>query len=227
MGKILVTDREIVLPGQVLAEGMDFLPASGEVIREGENLISTKIGLVSVNNRFVKVIPLTGSYVPKINDLIIGKVTSITPNGWRVDYGATAEAFIPLREGSSDYIPRADDMPRYYKSGDYIVAQIINVSFGRLVDLSMKGPGLRKLSPGRILNVPSCKVPRIIGKQGSMISMIKESTGCKISVGQNGLIWLTGEDLVKELKAIGAIELIVKESHVSGLTDLVKAYLEK
>jgi len=180
-----------------------------------------------VNNRLIKVIPLTGSYIPRVNDLVIGTVKVTTPNGWRVDYGSASEAFIPLREGSSDFIQKPDDMTKYYAVGDQIVAQIMNVSFGRLVDLTMKGPGLRRLGPGRIINVPSCKVPRIIGKQGSMISMIKEHTGCKISVGQNGVIWLAGEEAVKEEKVIGAINLIVKESHVFGLTDIVKAHLEK
>jgi len=103
---------------------------------------------------------------------------------------------------------------------------VTNVYNGKMFDLSMKGPGLRKLGKGRIIEIGSTKVPRVIGKKGSMISLIKEYTGVRISVGQNGKVWLSADDPVKELKAIEAIRLIEKESHTSGLTDRVKEFLE-
>ena len=56
--------------------------------------------------------------------------------------------------------------------------------------------------------------------------MIKEATGTKISVGQNGLVWVSGEDASKELLAVHAIQKIEAESHISGLTDRIKAFLE-
>jgi exosome complex component RRP4 len=89
----------------------------------------------------------------------------------------------------------------------------------------MKGPGLRKLRGGRVIEVNTNKVPRIIGKQGSMVMMIKDATRCNISVGQNGLIWIDGEPM-SELLAIQAISKIEKESHLSGLTDKIKEFLE-
>jgi len=69
-------------------------------------------------------------------------------------------------------------------------------------------------------------VPRVIGKQGSMVSMIKQATGCKITVGQNGLVWLSGEP-EKELIAVNTIKMIEKNAHKSGLTETIKAFLEK
>ncbi len=60
-----------------------------------------------------------------------------------------------------------------------------------------------------------------------MITMIKEKTGCRISVGQNGLVWLTGEDPKKELLAVQAIRKIEKESHIPGLTERIKTFLEE
>jgi exosome complex component RRP4 len=70
-------------------------------------------------------------------------------------------------------------------------------------------------------------VPRIIGKQGSMVSMIKQYTNCRILVGQNGYVWIQGEDPSKELLAVQTIKKIEKEAHVPGLTDNVKAFLEQ
>ena len=110
--------------------------------------------------------------------------------------------------------------------GDYIVCKIVNVTSQKLVDVTMKGPGLRKLKGGRIIEVDTHKVPRIIGKQGSMVMMIKDATNCNISVGQNGLIWIDGEPM-SELLAIQAIRKIEAESHLSGLTEKIKDFLEK
>jgi exosome complex component RRP4 len=86
--------------------------------------------------------------------------------------------------------------------------------------------GLKKLYGGRILDINTHKVPRIIGKQGSMVSMIKEATGCKITVGQNGLIWISGSP-AGEILAVNVIKKIESESHQSGLTDKIKDYLDK
>jgi len=72
--------------------------------------------------------------------------------------------------------------------------------------------------------VTPAKVPRIIGRGGSMVEMIKELTGTQIVVGQNGLVWLRGdnEDIAAE-----AVSLIEEKSHISGLTEFIKAMLEK
>jgi exosome complex RNA-binding protein Rrp4 len=70
------------------------------------------------------------------------------------------------------------------------------------------------------------KVPRIIGKRGSMVGMIKRATDCNIVVGQNGRVWLNGAPEM-EVIAINAIKMIELHSHESGLTDRVKGYLEQ
>jgi len=135
-------------------------------------------------------------------------------------------AMLSMKEGSTDFIARGADLTQYYDIGDYIVGQIINVTSQKLVDVTMKGPGLRKLKGGRIIEVASNKVPRIIGKAGSMVSMIKQITGCNITVGQNGLAWIQGTP-ENEFLTVRTIRKIEEESHLSGLTDRIKEYLEK
>ena len=56
--------------------------------------------------------------------------------------------------------------------------------------------------------------------------MIKDATGCSISVGQNGLVWINGS-ADGELLAVNAIRKIEAESHLSGLTDRIKEFLDK
>lgn len=225
MGDLLVKERDVVVPGDILADGMDYLPGFN-VFREGEKIIAKRLGLINISGRLVKILPLSGIYMPRRGDIIIGKVVSIGLSGWRVDFGWPYEANLSLKDASSDFIERNDDLTRYYDVNDYVVAQIINVSGSKIIDLTMKGPGLRKLSSGRLIVVSASKVPRIIGKGGSMISLIKDLTECKISVGQNGIVWLVGVDSHKELIAVEAIEKIEEESHLSGLTDRIKEFLE-
>ena len=85
---------------------------------------------------------------------------------------------------------------------------------------------MRKLIGGKIIQICAVKVPRVIGKQGSMVGMIKDATGCQIIVGQNGRIWVSGKNPEDELLATRAIALIEEKAHISGLTEVVKQFLD-
>jgi exosome complex component RRP4 len=225
MGKLLIEDKSVVVPGEELAEGMDYLPTEG-TYREGEKIISSKLGLATVEGRLIKLIPLSGKYLPKRGDTIIGHVIDITLNGWRIDLNSAYSALLSMKEATSEFISRGADLTRYFNFGDYLVTKITNVTSQNLVDVTMKGPGLRKLGEGRIITVMPNKVPRIIGKQGSMVSMIKTATGCRIIVGQNGVVWIQGTPQ-SEMIAVDAIRKIEREAHIAGLTDRMKEFLEK
>ena len=90
----------------------------------------------------------------------------------------------------------------------------------------MKEPGLFKISGGRLIKISSQKVPRVIGKQGSMVSLIKSKTGCEITVGQNGLVWLKGTP-EGELLAEKAVKMIEEKSHLEGLTEKMDKFLDE
>jgi len=63
-------------------------------------------------------------------------------------------------------------------------------------------------------------VPRVIGKNGSMISMLKRYTNCRIYVGKNGRIWVDGEvDGIRKIEK--AVRLIERDAHTYGLTKRV------
>ena len=225
MGKLLVEERAVVVPGEQIAEGMDYLPAQG-AYRKDDMILAGRLGLLTVDGRAVKIISLSGRYAPKRNDVIIGKVIDVMMSGWRMEINCAYSAMLSMKDATSDFIARGADLTQFFNLGDIVVAKIVNVTSQKLVDLSTKGPGLRKLYGGRLIYVNCNKVPRIIGKQGSMVSLIKNATGCKIIVGQNGVIWISGEP-ASEVIAIETIKKIEEESHVSGLTDRVTEFLEK
>jgi exosome complex component RRP4 len=221
--ELKVTEKEIVVPGQILAQGMNYLPSYG-TYRKNENILSSRVGLVRIDGKVIKLIPLSGKYLPKRGDLIIGKIKDINFSGWRVDTNSAYVAMLNIKDASSDYIPKGADLTKYFEVGDFILTKITNVTSQNLIDLTMKGPGLKKLSGGRIVTVDPTKVPRIIGKKGSMVTMIKKSTNCNIIVAQNGLIWIDG-DPEKEIVAVKAIKKIEEESHVSGLTNRIMKFI--
>jgi len=226
MGKLLVKEKEIVVPGEKVAEGMDYLPGIG-TYRSGENIFASKVGLTYIDGRAIKLVPLAGKYLPKKGDTIIAQVRDIMFSGWNTDTNSAYTAMLNVKDATSDFIQRGADLSQIYKIDDYLVAKIVTVTSQKLIDLSMKGPGLKKLVGGRIVKITPTKVPRLIGKKGSMVSMIKLATGCRLTVGQNGLVWLAGDDPSKELIAVETINLIERKAHTSGLTDLVKSFLEE
>ncbi len=226
MGKILVNPKQIVVPGEKLAVGMDILPSYG-TIREGEEIYACRYGMVEIrDNRIVKIIPLSGIYIPSKGDMVIGKIIDIGFAGWQVDIGSAYTANLPVGEVMEERVDLLKaDLSRYLDIGDIVYAKVINVTKAKVVQLSMKESGCKKLIGGRIIKITSSKVPRVIGRKGSMIKMIKEMTKCNIIVGQNGYIWIRGEPIA-EFKATRAVYKIEKESHTSGLTDKIKQMLE-
>lgn len=225
MNGLIVKEKEIVVPGDVLAEGMDYLPAQG-TYRKDDKIIASRLGLAIVDKRLIKIIPLSGRYLPKEDDTIIGEVFDITIGGWRLDINSAYSAMLSMKDATHEFIRKGSDLTRWFDIGDYVITKIRNVTSQNLVDLNMKGPGLRKIKGGRIVKVNCTKVPRIIGKGGSMVGMIKRATGCNITVGQNGFVWVNGEP-DKEVLAIETIKMIESNSHVSGLTNNIKAFLEE
>jgi len=224
MGNLLIKEKDIVVPGEVLASGMDFLPGDG-AFREKDDVIASRLGLVSVKGRLIKLIPLSGKYMPKPNDTVIGKVIDMTFGGWIIDIGTFAKANLSIKD-TSEYISRDADLTQYYDFGDIVCAKINKVIRNKVIDLTTKGMGLRKLKGGMLIKINPSKVPRVIGKGGSMVSMIKDGTDCKITVGQNGVVWIFGTDAKKEKLAKDAIKKIEEEAHEEGLTDKIKEFLK-
>ena len=223
--KIFVRNKSIVTPGDLIAEGN--VKISGTYIKEGNKYYATTVSLVERSNNSIKLVPLTSIYIPKKEDLVIGKIIEVLPTGWQVDINSPYIAFLALKEALSDFVDITRvDLSEYYNVGEYIFAKVINVTKRGIVHVSVKGPGLKKIREGLIISITPSKVPRVIGKKGSMIQMMKQITGCNIIVGQNGRIWIKGEKPEIEALVAEAIRIIERASHISGLTEKIKSFLE-
>lgn len=212
--------REIVLPGELIGEALK--PGAG-VYNEGKQVYASVVGVKSVRGNYANVIPLAGRYIPKIHDCIIGIITEAGPSSWLVDINSPYPALLHVSE-----VPwRVDfgETEKFLGIGDTVLVKVSGVDEIKHINVTMKDLGLRKLAGGQIIDVSPSRVPRIVGKAGSMISLIKKKTNCKIFVGQNGRIWIDGKtDMVN--MAIASIGKIEKEAHTFGLTDAISKYLD-
>ncbi|MEK6757555.1 MAG: exosome complex RNA-binding protein Rrp4 [Nanoarchaeota archaeon] len=218
-----MTERKIIIPGEVIFKGADYLPGEGTE-RKGDEIIALRFGLAEEQKNLVKVIPLSGTYLPRRGNVVIGKVEEITFNGWVIDIGSAERTFLSLME-----VPKfvnKDALDEVMDVGDMVVAKIWSIN-KRGIDLTLKSRGLGRIDDGMILEINPHKVPRVIGKEGSMISLIKEETNCNITVGQNGLIWISGDSVERELFAKKAIMFVTEKSYLSGLTEEVQKWFKE
>ena len=214
-----------VIPGEVITTGS--YRSEQNTFTEGDKIISTVIGLSDVRDGSVRVIPLTGGYVPKDDDLVIGKIVSHSSLSWTANINSCYVGMLPASDVfGRDYSSSSDDMTAKLAKGDLIAARIVNFDKTRDPLITISGRELGKIDSGELVKISPNKVPRLIGKRGSMIQMIESSTNSQVTIGQNGLLVVSSDDPNGLLKAIQAIELIEEQAHVANLTDQVKEMLE-
>ncbi|MEM1684172.1 MAG: exosome complex RNA-binding protein Rrp4 [Nanopusillaceae archaeon] len=213
----------IVIPGDLIGE-LDKGKFSGDYYSKNGKIFSKYISLLEKN----KLTSLCGVYMPRKDDLVIGKVIDVYPNGWLIDINSPYTGFLLTKEATEKFIDVSkDDLNDIYTYGDFLVAKITNVMKNKIINLTTKEKGLGKLSGGIVISISPKKIPRVIGKNSSMINNIKNILELEIVVGQNGRIWLKGKDRKSEILAIKAIKMIEKYSHCKRLTDNIKRFLEK
>lgn len=215
--------REIVIPGETIVFGQEYLPGEWTK-REGKDIVALRFGLAEKSGRLVKIIPLSGTYMPRKGNVVIGRVLDITFNGWLMDIDAPYQSFLPAMEASK--FVNKNDLSECYDIGDMIAVKVLSVK-RKGIDLTARGRNLGKLEEGMIIKINSNKVPRVIGKEGSMINLIKNKSNCDITVGQNGTIWIKGNKVEDELFAEKAILFVTEKSFIDGLTEKTKEWLEK
>ncbi len=214
--------RKIVLPGDLVSTNPK-LAGSGTYIENGR-VYSKILGLLDQTETQVRIIPLKGRYIPSVGDTVIGIVREVTANGWIVDIHCPYTAFLPVQEYPN---MKPDKKPNeILEIGDAIIAKVLNIDPKMKVTLTMKDKLCRPIRFGRIVAINPARVPRVIGKKGSMIKLLKGELDVQIIVGQNGLIWLNG-DRRKITIAEEAIYKIEQEAHTEGLTDRITEFIKR
>jgi exosome complex component RRP4 len=218
-----MVERKQVLPGDVIARG-DYRFGS-YIEKRGDAYVALRVGLAEVSRDGVKLNPLTGPYIPRSDDEVIGKVIDINGFGWVVDINSCFDGFLPASfVFGREFSPATHDLSTKFKVGDIIGCRIESFERSRDPQLSIRGHGYGKIPKGEIIEISPTKVPRLIGRRGAMINMISERTNCDVKVGQNGVVVVVGppEGI---LRTANAIKMIENETHAADLARKVEEYL--
>ncbi len=213
--------REIVVPGEILDETR--MQAGSNTYERGGKVYASVLGVKNVFQNTVNVIPLGGRYMPSTGDTVIGTIVDIGPSNWLVDINAPYPA--PLHVNEVPWKVEFGDTSRFLALGNVVMLKILMVDESKKIQVTMKDSGLRKIEGGQIVQISHSKVSRVIGKSGSMIQMIKNLTDCRVFVGQNGVIWVDGDEENTDV-AVAAIKMIESRAQSGNLTEQVKTFIE-
>ncbi|HIH79034.1 MAG: exosome complex protein Rrp4 [Candidatus Thermoplasmatota archaeon] len=212
--------RSVLLPGDKLAD--DLKAGSGTFRRDGEAHAAV-LGFPNDSSGYVNVHPVAGRYSPRVGDKVIAVCVETGPSLWRMNIGAFQNSM--LHHSETDWKVDFGDTASFIGIGDAVLAEVYMVDGSGSHQVTLKKDDCRKLYAGTIVYIPPPRVSRVIGKQGSMIKLLRERTNCRIQVGQNGLVWVDGEpDQIA--RAQKAIETISREATSSGLTEKIEKLLE-
>jgi len=214
---------KVVVPGDFISEETK---RAGEstYVEEGK-VYATRYGIVDEREE-IKVVALSGKYVPVKGDVVIGRIAEISFPYWIVDIASPYDARLHVSEfaGASDKKIEFWNMNSYLDLGDLIMAKVMNVNVLMRIELALK-EDLKIGSGGRLIEISHTKVPRVIGRSGSMIRMLKEKCKCFIFIAKNGRIWIEGRADDMNLASVVILK-IASEAHTSGLTDRIADFLD-
>jgi exosome complex component RRP4 len=216
-------ERKQVIPGDVITRGNHRYGSYIE--KRGDEYVALRVGMAEVGRDGVKLNPLTGPYIPRADDEVIGKVVDLNGFGWVIDINSCFDGFLPASfVFGREFSPATHDLSSKFRVGDIIGARIESYERSRDPQLSIRGHGYGKIDSGEIVKTSPTKVPRLIGRRGAMINLISEKTGCDIRVGQNGVVVVNGarEGIVK---SVHAIKMVEEEAHAADLMAKVEEYL--
>lgn len=217
--------RQLVSPGDLLAKGK--FRAEHNVGVYGDEYRSLVLGSFELREgNVLSVKALRGPYIPRRGDKVIGEVTDISMGSWTMDIRAPYEATLPAGRFPARINPVLDDIRRYLSVGDYVFAEVAEFDRSRppILDATLSreyGP----IRDGVVIAVEPTRVPRIIGKKGSMVQLLNRELGVNINVGQNGFVWIRSQDKEKRAVAVQLIRKIEAEAHTSGLTSRIEEFL--
>lgn len=215
-------DKKLVIPGEFLSDDVKNANDGTTYVEDGK-VFAAVYGLASVKNN-VKVVPLSGKYIPKRGDIVVATISEVTRSNWIADIRSPYDGLLHI----SEYPKRIDndDMANHIGVGESVMALVKEVDPSMKVELTLSDRRLRRIDDGRIIEVAPSNVSRMIGRSGSMIALLKNNTNCNVFVGQNGRIWITGKESGLDL-AEKTILKIDNESHISGLTERITKFLKE
>jgi exosome complex component RRP4 len=199
--------RKIVVPGELVSSERKTI-GSNVYVTEGK-IFSKVLGIAEDSESHASVVPLKGIYTPQKEDTIIGIVNRVVFAGYGININGFTDSFIP-----------AKGVREPLQKGDVISAKIADVNEMREAELMFP----RRLVGGQVIEVIPVRTPRLIGKNDSMLNLLKDGTGCQIVLGKNGRVWAKGGETALLENVVRFIE---SNSYRGNLTNAIEAFFTK
>ena len=217
--------NQFVLPGDTISGSYE--PAQN-VILDDNRLLSTAIGFCEINDNEASVSALTGFYIPRSDDLVIGKIKSHTSMVWEIDINSYHVGILPAFDiFGKDYNPSKHDLSSKLNIGDLVAVRIVSGDTTRDPLVTISGENLGKIDSGELVKISSAKISSIISKHGSMIQTIESSTDTSITIGQNGLIVLKSENGSNLDKIIKIFKMLDSTTDDSNMDEKIQKILDE
>lgn len=198
--------KRIVIPGELVSGERKRL--GGNVYVADGKIYSKVLGISEDSVEKASVVPLEGKYFPQMEDVVIGVVSRVIFAGFNINLNSFVDSFIPRSMMREDL-----------KVGDLISGKVTFVNELREAEIGFP----RKMFGGEVTEVIPVRTPRLIGKNGSMLELLKQGTKCDIIIGKNGRVWARNgnPELLRKV-----VEFINANSYKSNLTNSVEAFFK-
>jgi len=213
----------LVTPGEAIGASSGVRAGTG-TLKQGNEIISTKLGWAKENNGVVFVDPIYSAYLPRSGDLVIGIVESVRNNLWFAEVNGPFNGLLPM--SLAPWKVEFGAAREHMDIGDVMLARVQEVDEAHNIVITMKGVGLRKLKEGTVLDLPVNLVKLVRSDNDSILNSLKEASDCRIIVADNGRMWVDGSpeniSMVRD-----AIDLLRSSGHMSNVTDVISQFVEE
>eukprot|EP01129_Flabellula_baltica_P011807 TRINITY_DN5231_c0_g1_i2.p1 TRINITY_DN5231_c0_g1~~TRINITY_DN5231_c0_g1_i2.p1 ORF type:complete len:281 (+),score=46.74 TRINITY_DN5231_c0_g1_i2:73-915(+) len=181
-------DVHMVIPGDQICEAEGFMPGHGTFILD-KHLIASVAGVVQKVNRLIYVMPMKARYNGEIGDTVVGRVTSVQNQRWKVEINAKQEGLLNLqaitlpdrkRKTLEDQLRMRD----FFVENDVLSAEVQAVRKNGTINLQSRNR-YGKLHYGLLVTVH----PNLIKRCPS--HFVTLNCGVELIIGMNGNIWIS------------------------------------
>ncbi len=214
---------KLVIPGEVVAKG-NFRSWSN-VLKKGEEYLSIFVGRAEVGGGRVRVVRLSGPYIPKVGDFVIGMVTDVQPLAATIDINSYVNGYIMANAFFKRRIdPSRFDLSKKVNLGDLIAAKVQRIERGK--DVYLQPDQKWKVEGDAVFYISPAKAHYIYTSRSRIPSKIKELTGAEIRLGANGVVVVKGE--LKKIEMVKrALDVIESKYDLNGLYNEIIRVLSK
>ncbi len=213
MAPIYVASGQVVVPGELVAEG--HYEVSGPHVVVGRRVYAKALSVAVVEKpKRVRLIPIKQRYIPAEGDLVIGRVIEVGPTYWLVDINSPYTAILQASEALPRLQQASRDLSEVFQVGDLVAARVLSFDFTHDPLLTVRDPKLGKVSRGLLVEVPPSRVSRVIGRRGQVANLIQEALKVELLVGRNGRIMVVGREPDGEVAAAYVIQRLCAQPYV-------------